>query len=229
MTTKKFYIPFGVSKITQSDRDFLSMLNFEHKKLTQSQFKKLAQLFTQFKQCYATCVFDVGKIKVELILPLKTTAVFKKQKSTHISLQLQDRVQHLLDFLTHFDIITPVNTDSLTTGTTFINPVIVLKKGESLKIVLDARQLNTIIDETTCSWPIEPIQITRTRIKGPMFSIADMKSAYNQMLLDKPSQRLTIFVIAGQQYCFKRLFYGISVGPAAISSFLKYLLVLSNH
>ena len=110
----------------------------------------------------------------------------------------------MLDILTHFDIITPVDTDSLTTGNTFINPVIIVKKGESLKIVLDARQLNTMIDGTKCSWPIEPIQIILTLIKGSIFSIADMNSAYNQIPLDKPSQRLTNFVIAGQQYCFKR-------------------------
>ena len=48
-----------------------------------------------------------------------------------------------------------------------------------------------------------------------------MNSAYNKMSLDKPSQRLTNFVIAGQQYCFKRLFYGISIGPAAFSSFMS--------
>ena len=38
---------------------------------------------------------------------------------------------------------------------------------------------------------------------------------------DKPSQRLTKSVIAGQQCCFKRLFYGISIGPAAFSSFMS--------
>ena len=48
-----------------------------------------------------------------------------------------------------------------------------------------------------------------------------MNSAYNQMPMDKQSQRLTDFVIAGQQYCFKRLFYGISIGPAAFSSFMS--------
>ena len=76
-------------------------------------------------------------------------------------------------------------------------------------------------DETKFSWPIEAIQVILTRIKGPIFSITDMNSAYNQMPLDKPSQRLTNFVIAGQQYCFKRLFNGISIGPAAFSSFMS--------
>ena len=41
--------------------------------------------------------------------------------------------------------------DSLTTGNTFFNPVVLLKKEESLKIVLDARQLNTTIDENKFS------------------------------------------------------------------------------
>ena len=55
-------------------------------------------------------------------------------------------------------------------------------------MVLDARQLNIMIDETKCSWPIKPIQIILTRIKGPIFSIADLNSAYNQMPLGKTSQ-----------------------------------------
>ena len=158
----------------------------------------------QFQKRYANSKFDVGKIKVKLNLPFKATAIFKKQRATRIPLQLQDKVQHILNILTHFDIMAPVNTDSLTTGNIFINPVIDLRKGESLTIVLDARQLNTMIDETKCSWPIKPIQVILTRIKGAIFSIADTNSAYNQVPIDKPSQRLTNFVIAGQQYCFKR-------------------------
>ena len=139
---------------------------------------------------------NFGKFKLELNLPLKATAIIKKQRATRIPLQLQDRLQQLLDIFTHFDIIAPVNTDSLTTGSTFINPVLILKKGESLKIVLDARQLNTMIDEAKCSWPTEPIQVILSRIKGSIFSVADMNSAYNQMPLNKPSQRLTNIVIA---------------------------------
>ena len=78
-----------------------------------------------------------------------------------------------------------------------------------------------MIDKTKCSWPIEPIQAILTRIKGPNFSITDMNSAYNQMPLDKPSERLTHFVVAGLQYCFKRSFYGTSIDPAAFSSFMS--------
>ena len=48
-----------------------------------------------------------------------------------------------------------------------------------------------------------------------------MNSAYNQMPLDEQSRRLTQFVIGNQQYEFTRLFYGISIAPAAISAFMS--------
>ena len=63
------------------------MFIFELTKLRQTQFEKLAQLLTQFRKCYATSKFDVGKIKVELNLPVKATAIFKKQRATRIPLQ----------------------------------------------------------------------------------------------------------------------------------------------
>ena len=48
-----------------------------------------------------------------------------------------------------------------------------------------------------------------------------MKSAYNQMPLDEQSRRLTQFVIGNKQYEFNRLFYGISIEPAAFSAFMS--------
>ena len=48
-----------------------------------------------------------------------------------------------------------------------------------------------------------------------------MNSAYNQRSLDERTRRLTQFVIGNQQYEFNRLFYGISIGPAAFSAFMS--------
>ena len=48
-----------------------------------------------------------------------------------------------------------------------------------------------------------------------------MNSAYNQMPLDEQSRRLTQSVNGNQQYEFNRLFYGISIGRAAFSAFMK--------
>ena len=48
-----------------------------------------------------------------------------------------------------------------------------------------------------------------------------MNSAYSQMPIDEQSRPLTQFVIGNQQYEFNRLFYGISIGPAAFSAFMS--------
>ena len=43
-----------------------------------------------------------------------------------------------------------------------------------------------------------------------------MNSAYNQRPLDEQSHQLTQFVIGNQPYELIRLFYGLSIGPAAL-------------
>ena len=197
------------------------MFNFEHSQITPTEFDKLAKQLLRYSTVYATSKFDVGKISSSLHLPLKPDAVFKKQRASKVPIHLHDKVNRLLDILEQYKIISPVNKEKQPKGNTFINPVIILAKGESLKIVLDARYLNSLIDESKCNWPIDPIQVILTKINGKYFTTADMNSAYNQMPADEQSRRLTQFVIGNQQYEFNRLFYGISIGPAAFSAFMS--------
>ena len=208
------------------------MFNFQHSQITQDQFDKLAKQLIKYSRVYATSKFDVGKIITSLHLPLKPDAVFKKQRASKVPIHLHDKVNRLLDILEQYEIISPINKEEQPKGKTFINPVIILAKGESLKIVLDARYLNSLNDESKCNWPIEPIQVILTKINGKYFTIADMNSAYNQMPLDEQSRRLTQFVIGNQQYEINRLFYGISKGPAAFSAFMSKIfrpLILMKH
>ena len=170
-----------------------------------------------------------------LHLPLKPDAVFKKQRATKVPIHLQDKVNRLLEILEQYEIISPVNKEEQPKSNTFINPVIPLAKGETLKIVLDSRYLNSLIDESKCNSPIEPIQVILTQINGRYFTTADMNSAYIQMPLDEQSRPLTEFVIGNQQYEFNRIFCGISIGPAALSTLLSkfsdhnYSLKLQSH
>ena len=163
---------------------------------------------------------------------MKPDAVLKKQRASKVSIHLHDKVNILLDILKQYEIISPVKKAEQPKGNIFINPVIILAREESLKIVLDATYLNSLIDDSKSNWPIEPIQVILTKINGKFFTTADMKSAYNQMPLDEQSRRLTQFVIGNQQYELNRLFYGISIGPAAFSAFMSKIfrpLILSKN
>ena len=44
-----------------------------------------------------------------------------------------------------------------TIGTTFLNPLIIIPKGDAIKVVLDATHLNSNTNQEFESWPIEPL------------------------------------------------------------------------
>ena len=46
---KKFKVTFDTKNFTQQNKDFLTMFNFEHTKLTQQQFEHLAELLIQYQ------------------------------------------------------------------------------------------------------------------------------------------------------------------------------------
>ena len=219
-----FKCKFNITKYNDKDKEFIQMFDFQHFHLTQEEFDKIVDIILKNRNVYATTKFDVGKTKVKLNLPMKKDAVFKKQRVSKVTIHLRDRIQKLLDVLKKNDIISPVNKEQLSPGNTFTNPVIIQRKGESLKIVSDARYLNSMIDESKSNWPIEPVDVALTRINGTIFTTADLNSAYNQIPLDNESMRYIHFTMGNEQYCFERLFYGISIGPAAFASILTHFL-----
>ena len=221
-----------LEKYTETEKEFIKMFDFQHSHLTQQQFEKVKTIILKYKQVYATAKFDVGKTKVKLNLPMKTDAIFKKQRISKVPIHLREPIQKLLDVLKKYDIVAPVNKEQLSTGNTFTNQVIILRKGESLKIALEARYLNSMIDESKLNWPKEPVDVALTRINETIFTKADLHSAFNQITLDEQSIRYTHFTIGDEQYCFKRLFYGISIGPAAFAAILTIFLTTDtkrNH
>ena len=115
------------------------MFDFQHSHLTQEEFEKIVTIILECKQVSATTKFDVGKTKVKLNLPMKKDAIFKKQRISKVPKHLRERIQKILDVLKKYDIIAPVNKEQLSTGNTFTNPVIILRKRESSKRVLEAR------------------------------------------------------------------------------------------
>ena len=184
-----FKCKFNITKYNDKDKEFIQMFDFQLSHLTQEQFDKIVDIILKYRNVYKTTKIDVGKTKVKLNLPMKKYAVFKKQRVSKVPIHLRDRIQKLLDVLKKNDIISPVNNEQLSTGNTFTNPVIILRKGQSLKIVLDARYLNSMIDESKCNWSIEPVDVALIRINDTIFTTADLNSAYNQIFLNNETMR----------------------------------------
>ena len=52
-------------------------------------------------------------------------------------------------------------------GTTFLNPLIIIPKGDTIKLVLDSLNLNSNTDQSFESWPIEPLASQLARANKP--------------------------------------------------------------
>ena len=94
-------------------------------------------------------------------------------------------------------------------GSLFVNPIILLPKADYVKLVSDARYLNSITDLTNYSWPLEPVQMIMTRINGKYLTASDLSCAYHQVPLSPETQKLTSFVIGGKQCTYQAGFYGL--------------------
>ena len=75
------------------------MSNFQHPQITQKEFEHLFDLLLKYSKVYATSKFDVGKTNSPLHLPLKSDAVFNTQRAIKVPIQLQDKVNRLLEIL----------------------------------------------------------------------------------------------------------------------------------
>ena len=164
---------------------------------------------------YAQSKFDVGQKNLLLHLPFKPDEMFKKQRASKVPNHLNNKVNRLLDILQEHEIISSVKKRRTAKRKHIHYSCYHSSQRRIIKNSSNARYLNSLIDESKCNWPIEPIRVVLTKIDGKNFTTADMNSAYNQMPLDDQSRRLTQIFIGNQQYEFNRLFYSISIGPAA--------------
>ena len=84
-----------------------------------------------------------------------------------------------------------------------------MPKNDYVKLVIDARYLNSLTDLQNYSWPLEPVQMFMTRANIRVFSVSDLSCAYHQVPLSPETQELTSFIIGGKQYTYRRGFYGL--------------------
>ena len=64
-------------------------------------------------------------------------------------------------------------------------------------------------DLTNYCWPLESVQMTMTTVSGKVFLVNDLSCAYHQVPLSPETQKLTSFIIGGNQYTYTRGCYDL--------------------
>ena len=144
---------------------------------------------------------------------MEPNAKLQTQKPTKVPIHYCDKLYTLLDDLQKKTGILK-QTGSMphekpNYGTAFLKPLIIIKKKNSIKIVLDARHLNSNTDQSTESWPLEPLARQLARANKNYKSAIDLMYAYARATLDDETIKLTGFSHGGKLLAFIREVYGL--------------------
>ena len=151
---------------------------------------------------------DVGKTRQKFHVTLKPRVELKRQRLSKVPLHLKEKLEKLLTQLKDTDIFREMGDDD-EMGSLIVNPINLMPKNDYVKLVIDARYLNSVSDRTNYSSPLEPVQMTMTRVNGKVFSESDLSCAYHQVPLSPETRKLTSFVIGAKHYTYTRGFYGL--------------------
>ena len=145
---------------TSENLKFIKKFNFQISDLTDTEYFTLCNMLLKYKTCYATHKNDVGIISTPFRIRLKPNAQLMTQRPSKVSIHYKDKLNVLLKELEKKNIIKQIGSfpqDKPVYGTTYLNPLIIILKGDTIKCVLDARHLNSNTEQSDESWPIEPL------------------------------------------------------------------------
>ena len=88
------------------------------------------------------------------------------QRPSKVPIHYRDKLNVLLKELEKYNIIKQIGS-SPQDKPVYLNPLIIIPKGDTIKCVLDARHLNSNTEQSDESWPIEPLapQLARANKK----------------------------------------------------------------
>ena len=216
---------------TPENPKFINKFNFQFSDLSDTEDVTFCNILLKYKTCYATHKNDVGKIATPFRIRLKPGAQLLTQRPSKVPIHYRDMLNVLLKELEKYNNIKLIGSslqDKPVYGTSYLNPLIIIPKGDSIKGVLDARHLNCNKEQSDESWPIEPLAPQLARANKKYKCAIDLMFAYAHTPLDEETIKLTSFSSGDKLFAFIRGFYGLKGLPnfftKQMSTFFKSLI-----
>ena len=188
--------------------DYVKRFDFQYSDITDNELTLLIDMLIDSKDVYSLHKFDVGKTQRKFHVILKPNVELKRKQANKVPLHLRDKLEKLLTQFEDAEIIREMGDDD-EMGALFVNPIFLMPKNDYVKLVIDARYVNSVTDLTNYSWPLGPVQMIMMRVNGKFFSVSGLSCAYHQVPLSFETQKLTSFIFGGRQYTFTRGFYSL--------------------
>ena len=139
---------------TIENLQFIKKFNFEYSDLTDSEYIQLCNILVNNQSCHAKHKNDVGKISTPFRIRIKENCKLQTQRPSKVPIRYRDK---LLVELEKYNIIKQIGSTpdkKHTIGTKFLNPLIIIPKGDTIKVVLDARHPNSSTNQEFESCPL---------------------------------------------------------------------------
>ena len=187
--------------------NYIKEFDFQYSDMTDEEMILLTDMLVDARDVYSQHKFDVGKTRQKFCVALKPKVELKQHRPSKVPLHLKEKLEKLLTHLKDADIIRQMGDDD-EMGSLCVKLIILMPKNDYVKLVIDARNLNSVTDLTNYSWPSETVQMIMT-VNGKVFSATDLSCAYHQVPLSPETPKLTSFIIGGKQYTYTCGFYGL--------------------
>ena len=125
---------------TSENLKFNNKYNFLLSDLTDTEYITLCNMLLKYKTCYATHKNDVGRISTPFYIRLKPNAPLITQRPSKVPIHYKDKLNRLLEELEKYNIKRQIGSspqDKPVYGTTYLNPLIIIPKGDTTKCVLE--------------------------------------------------------------------------------------------
>ena len=122
------------------------MFNFEYSDVTDSEYVQLCNILVNNQNRHAKHKNDEGKISTPFRLRVKDNCKLQTQRPSNVPIHYRDRLNKLSVELEKYIIIKEIGStpdEKHTIGTTFLTLLLTIPKGDAIKVVLDARHLNS--------------------------------------------------------------------------------------
>ena len=138
--TSKVFKPrvFPSLPYTTENLKFINKFNFRISDLTDTEYITLCNLLLKYKTYYATHESDVGKIATPFRIRLKPNAQLLTQRLSEVLIDYRDKLNTLPEEREKYTIIEQIGSspkDKPAYGTTYLNPLIIIPKGDSIKCI----------------------------------------------------------------------------------------------
>ncbi len=193
--------------------------------MTEDEKQTLLALLSDYRDCFAADMTELGHCKLGRYHIDLSDDRPCKQMPYRISPHKMKLVEHHLSELLKSHTI-----EESTAG--WSSPVVIAaKKGTDLgRFCVDYRLCNSrSIPDAHMLPRIDDITMALGENQACLFTTLDMRSGYNQLLLDEESRDITTFTTHLGNYRYKYLPFGLTNAPGAYQSLLSHVLINLNY